>query len=294
MPQVISDDLITITQNNTKTGLVEQSKYAPLNHVNTICNVVYYVDSICGAGKTTALIQYAYDKAKKGGKIVIAQPTKKLCLETYNNIKQKYNTDSSIKKYNVDYEIINKDEIDTTKTPAKEIIATMTAHNNKAKGHILIITHAALGIVANKKNKKYCKNYDLFVDEVISATSSYYFDHLETGIIRKSNTKNYIGNYAHVSLVKASKQNNIPGNQSINRLVKNNKQFTKYQPLISNLQNNCIDVLCDNNEYKNATTRVDGKLVNPITFYTILKPDIVSDFKSATVLAANLKHDLLI
>ncbi len=49
---------------------------------------IYYVDALCGAGKTTAAIQWALNEAKRGERICFVQPTIELINQTYDSLIQ--------------------------------------------------------------------------------------------------------------------------------------------------------------------------------------------------------------
>ncbi|HMP49287.1 MAG TPA: hypothetical protein PKA63_11540, partial [Oligoflexia bacterium] len=66
-------------------------------------STIHYVDALCGAGKTSAALNWAYEAARKGEKICFVQPTRALIDESYS-ILSKMDPDNTIEIEKIYYD----------------------------------------------------------------------------------------------------------------------------------------------------------------------------------------------
>lgn len=113
---------------------------------------IYYVSAGAGSGKTHQLIDHAATLVKtQKAKVLIAQPTKALILQTLAEIQSKFPDVAAKTIYNAG--------------DGKAVTPEIVEHMKQADPHneqILLITHEALKRLPNA----YRVHWDLFVDEI--------------------------------------------------------------------------------------------------------------------------------
>jgi hypothetical protein len=93
--------------------------------------LIHYVDALAGAGKTHGAIKHAIERARRGDKVAIVQPSKHLIQQSYN---QAIQTAPDVMITRVD-----------SSTNPRGVRATLITHLNRPfpEGEILFVTHAA-------------------------------------------------------------------------------------------------------------------------------------------------------
>jgi len=231
--------------------------------------IAFYVDAGAGSGKTHQLIGHAATlvKAQKA-KVLIAQPTKVLILQTLAEIQSQFPDVSAQAVYNAG--------------DGKAITPAIMEHMKQADPHggqILLITHEALKRLPNA----YRVHWELFVDEIpavfenvslkVAKTHSHLTDLLNLEAITGS-----------VAAVKIRE-----GFKSQMEALRVNKSGDQLLGLFSEIATHLLDdnrtVMIETAEYNALLSgkRPQGEL----NFFSILRAEVVADYKSVTFMGAN-------
>ena len=123
---------------------------------------IFYVDGVCGSGKTTAMVELVNKWASCGGKTVIAQPSKRLLGETARKLRgriEKYTADiypgQVYKQFNMDLAVYGRSD---------DAFTALTTHN----------------AVLNAPPIDARQHWHLFVDEIPSVDRTVYLNIGET------------------------------------------------------------------------------------------------------------------
>ena len=230
---------------------------------------IYYVCAGAGSGKTHQLVGHAATLVKtQKAKVLIAQPTKVLMLQTLAEIQSQFPEVPAQAIYNAG--------------DGKAVLPEIVEHMKQAdphSGQILLITHEALKRLPNA----YRVHWDLFVDEIpavfqnvslkVAKTHSHLTDLLELEAIT--------GNVAAVKIRE--------GFKSQMEALRVNKTGDQLLGLFGEIATHLLDenrtVMVETAEFNSLLNgkRPKGEL----NFFSILRAQFVADYKSVTFMGAN-------
>lgn len=230
----------------------------------------YSVSAPAGSGKTFALAEHAVKMAGEGHKVLICQPTKLLIQQTWKAIKR---ADPSALVHT-----IHSPELANRSRVLAEVVAYMKAAE-PSKGEVLLISQDSL----NRLPHAYRLAWHLFVDEMpqgfepfnksVPETHRYLTQHIELG-------ENVVGDIAPVIATGTEQLRTLSATEDDALLT--------YKGLADAILDDDKLVLVKRETFSKLTggEKTDGI----ISFFSILQPSYLGDFKSVTVMGANLEE----
>ncbi|WP_454884014.1 DEAD/DEAH box helicase family protein [Sphingomonas oryzagri] len=234
-------------------------------------NTIHYVSAPAGSGKTHNLIHWAIDEARRGEKIIIAQPTMELIDQTYAKLKRRA-SDISIQSIyrRYDYDVV-----------APKIAAHMKA-SVPDQGEILLITHEAL---RRLQDKGHFVHWQLVVDEFMSV-----FEHIELKIAL---THRIVTDHLEASeeIREGIASVQATDTSALEELVTNRKDdmnVENFLPLLRPVLGRDQKVYVGTKAYADLIENPDT--MGHVDFFAILEPTFVQGFKSVTFMGANAEQ----
>jgi len=227
----------------------------------------YFVDTIAGGGKTYAAIDVAADQARKGRKIVIAQPSRDLIDQSY--------ADMCARHPDVAVSVIHSGT--SPMRVVGDVIKFSREASERSNGEILFVTHSAILRLPYFQRQN---EWSLIVDEVPNASPCYKFDTLPRGLMIALRAMPEGAQYSRIEIA----------NKHLIKRVSRGEASAVFAPYRE---------LCNILLSKKWTVRVitrGWKLSSDdrqITFFATLNPDALDDWRSVTVMSACLKDTLL-
>jgi hypothetical protein len=251
---------------------LQKLKAAPLN-------CFFFSDGIAGSGKTHKAIGTACKRAELGDNVMIAQPTIKLIDETYTN--SQFDKLRAHKKLTRHYQNCPEYE-DKTTTVQSHI---RTAMGTRPTGEVLILTHASLlNIPFVPKG-----TWHLIIDEMIDPTH---------GIKIPVATEEHRNEICNALTFSKSNENEdyhlVSWNARMAEMRDNKRddifwETPKLQDLTAFISNPHWQMWVAKKEHDEFANRTR----NDLTFYGLLQPSILDDFKTVTFLAADIEYSKL-
>lgn len=239
---------------------------------------IFYVDAICGAGKTYGAIEYAITKAyDTDQRIAIIQPSKELIDQTYANITSRMNLLGKRVDVTKIYGVLGQ-----TESVTAQVEKYLLEAPSVKVGQILLITHAAwLGLPYwNGK-----ETWEIIVDEIPAITPTFPL-YLEK----------YSGRFKQIASA-------TPDESCIeyNRLEVNdrklaqeccslkNEELNVYRDIAEALLNPAIDVYCLKGQWDKISTKGN----HYIECFGIIRPEVVEGFSKVTIMGAHFQDSML-
>lgn len=230
---------------------------------------ILYVSAAAGSGKTHQLIQHVTKLvASDHRKVLIAQPTKNLIIQTANDIKS----------VNPDIDVTPIYSIGDGKAVTPRIEQHMR-DADRTKGQVLLITHEALKRLPNA----YRVHWDLFVDEIpavfeniplkVVKTHSYLTDHIKLKEIASGISAVDI-EAGHLQAV-----NGLNVNESEDELIGH------FGTISDHLLDENRTVMVESEELNSLINGTKTK--GEINFFSLLDAGFVDSYNSVTFLGAN-------
>ncbi|MGA1810086.1 DEAD/DEAH box helicase family protein [Sphingobium sp. WW5] len=230
---------------------------------------IYYVSAGAGSGKTHQLIDHAATLVKtQKAKVLIAQPTKALILQTLAEIQSKFPDVAAKTIYNAG--------------DGKAVTPEIVEHMKQADPHneqILLITHEALKRLPNA----YRVHWDLFVDEIPAV--------FENVSLRVAKTHNHLTDLLDLEDItdKVAAVKIRDGSKSQMETLRVNKTGDQLLGLFGEIATHLLDdnrtVMVETAEY-NAL--LNGKRPKgELNFFSLLRSEVVADYRSVTLMGAN-------
>lgn len=233
---------------------------------------IFYVSAGAGSGKTHSLIGHAATLVKsKNAKVLIAQPTKALIIQTLAEIQSQFPHIPAQAIYNAG--------------DGKAITPEIMTHMQQAdphRGQILLITHEALKRLPNA----YRVHWDLFVDEIpavfenVSLKVAKTHSHLTDLLALEAITDN-------VAAVQIREDR-----KSQVEALRANKTGDQLLGLFGEIATHLLDenrtVMVETAAYNEL---LNGKMPKgELNFFSILRAEFVAGYKSVTFMGANARE----
>lgn len=235
---------------------------------------IKYFDAPAGAGKTHALIIRAHKLASRGGKVLILQPTRRLIDRTI---------EAEINPLSPTYPVsaIHGDSC------GSGVVSEITSHfkNAKSGGEIVLITHAAFGLVPYFHNANL---WWLICDEAYQAVQ---FDEINLTETHKIIT-NHIALQSEGALYSRlmMKDDYKSAVTKIARNKRGDDLWSRIQPVAERIVSPHWDVYVKSDQYHSLIHDADkGKF----SAFAILRPSIFGDFRHVVIASACFKDSLL-
>lgn len=238
----------------------------------------FYTSSPPGSGKTKSLINVTENLSMNGENVLYVAPTKMLCEQFYNALKNCYYTKPVIITGN------------SSKKPIKDIIDEIYK-NPEIEKTIIITTQALMELIKNN-NLPHKKSFNLFLDESIdifktfsvksTITSQLLFDNFESNKNIKNKDKKFI---------EITTKKNTLSKRFINKILKNPQDdplAKEYYPMISEINNDNYYTYMLKKDFDSA---IKGEKIST-TVYSYCKPCIFEGFKTVTFLRANFEKSI--
>ncbi|MBF5090588.1 hypothetical protein F1640_11300 [Novosphingobium sp. NBM11] len=230
---------------------------------------VYYVSAGAGSGKTHQLIGHAATLVKtQKAKVLFAQPTKALIIQTLADIQSQFPDVPARAIYNAG----------DGKAVTPEIVEYMKQADPHG-GQILLITHEALKRLPNA----YRVHWDLFVDEIPAV--------FENVSLRVAKTHSHLTDLLALEEItdKVAAAKIREGLKSQMEAMRVNKTGDQLLGLFGEIATHLLDdnrtVMVETAEY-NAL--LNGKRPKgELNFFSILRAEVVAGYKSVTFMGAN-------
>lgn len=230
---------------------------------------IHYVNAGAGSGKTHQLVGHAATLVKtQKAKVLIAQPTKVLILQTLAEIKSRFPDVTAQAIYNTG--------------DGKPITPAIVEHMGQAdrhNGQILLITHEALKRLPNA----YRVHWDLFVDEIPAV--------FENVSLRVAKTHNHLTDLLDLEDItdKVAAVKIREGSKSQMEARRVNKTGDQLLGLFGEIATHLLDenrnVMVETAEF-NAL--LNGKRPKgELNFFSLLRAEVVADYRSVTLMGAN-------
>lgn len=230
---------------------------------------IHYVNAGAGSGKTHQLISHAATLVKtQKAKVLIAQPTKVLILQTLAEIQSQFPDVPAQAIYNAG--------------DGKPITPEIVEHMKQADPHvgqILLITHEALKRLPNA----YRVHWDLFVDEIPAV--------FENVSLRVAKTHSHLTDLLDLEDItdKVAAVKIREGSKSQMEALRVNKTGDQLLGLFGEIATHLLDenrtVMVETAEF-NAL--LNGKRPKgELNFFSLLRAEVVADYRSVTFMGAN-------
>lgn len=232
---------------------------------------IYYVDGVCGSGKTQAMLELVNKWERCGGKTIIAQPSKALIGETRKGLNGRVET------YTAD-------------TYAGEVFKRLnmglSANGQTQEGCTALTTHAA---VLNAPTGQHRRHWHLFVDEIPSVDRALYINIGMTNKLIMPMLEAFdIGDNLCLGLRMTAGSKEAWTSWKHSRTNESLIASPSLRELAELLLSPNYDVLVDRAswqtaEHSNWQLRV----------HAVLKPDVFDGWASARIMGANFKRSML-
>ena len=253
---------------------------------------LYYIDGICGSGKTSGLIKYTQSATSIRQNIIISSPSRRLKDQTKTNLKLSTAANvfdlTSDKNKNVRRSLLNHFSHENTE------IKKNNAERYKQNGEIVLSTHAALIYDPPDYEQMNLQDSHVFVDEiptVLSSTSLNISEHFDViGFTFKKSS--YSSEYYVID--------GFTDMEIANKILQNKKKDVLYNilyELYSKISNPHYDVVVTEKTKLLIEQGMKDKKIpgTNMDFIFVLKPSILTSngAKSSTVMGAFIKKSLM-
>ncbi len=233
---------------------------------------IQYVSAPAGSGKTYQLIQLAAKLvSSENRKVLIAQPTKKLIIQTANNIKS-IDPDIEVK---VIYSLGN----------GSRVISRIEQHMREAdrtKGQILLITQEALKRLPNA----YRVHWDLFVDEIPAV-----FENIPLKVVK---THHYLTDLIQLTPIAKGissisiQSGKMAATEALNINQSEDELIGHFREISNHILDENRTVMVQTDQYQELISGKKKK--GEINFFSLLDTGFVKGYNSITFMGANAEE----
>ncbi len=231
---------------------------------------IYYVDGVCGSGKTQAMLELVNKLEQCGGKTIIAQPSKALIGETRKGLNGRVET------YTAD---IYAGEV------SKRLTVGLSANGLSQDGCTVLTTHHT---VLNAPTGQHRRHWHLFVDEIPSVDKALYINIGTTNKLIMPMLEAFdIGDNLCLGLCMAARSKETWTSW---KYAKTNESLIASQSLrdlAELLLSPNYDVLVDRASWQTAEHN-NWQL----RIHAVLKPEVLDGWASVRIMGANFKRSM--